>query len=99
MVQPLEELFLKDKEGVKVIITCTDPSDVRLSEKAASFIRSLAEQGRLQAEDVASLGAALTPLMSAISDKEIQYRETLSSCIGKLAQLAPTACPPELKAA
>jgi len=85
-VQAFEEQFLKEKDGINVIISCLEPSDLRLCEKAASLIRSLADNERLRAEDVTLLVAALTPLMSTVGTGQIQYRETLSSCITQLAK-------------
>lgn len=98
-IQALEEQFIKEKDGVNAMISCTDPSDLRLCEKAASFIRSLAENGRLQADDIAALAVALTPLVRNISSGQVQYRETLSSCVSKLAQTAPKSCAADLKVA
>merc|ERR1712216_732012 len=98
-VEALEEKFLRENDGIKIIISCADQSDLRLCEKASSFIRSLAQDGRLKAEDVAALAAALVPLMTNIENGQIQYRETLSSCICELARVAPESCPPELKTA
>jgi hypothetical protein len=98
-VEAFEEKFLRENDGIKIIISCADQSDLRLCEKASSFIRSLAQDGRLKAEDVAALAAALVPLMTNIENGQIQYRETLSSCICELARVAPESCPPELKAA
>lgn len=95
----LEEKLIREKDGIRVIISCADQSDPRLCEKVASFARSLATDGRLQAEDVASLATALTPLLGNIGSGQIQYRETLSSCVCELARVAPAACPSELKTA
>jgi len=97
--QALEQLFVKEKDGVNVVISCLAPSDLRLCEKAASFARTLTEQGLLRAEEVAILATALTPLVRAIGSGQISYRETLSECMSSLAQSAPQACPAELKAA
>lgn len=96
---PLEERFLREKDGIKVIILCANQIDLRLCEKVASFSRSLAQDGRLKAEEVASLAAAMAPLLQDIGNGQIQYRETLSSCVCELARVAPKFCPPELKTA
>merc|ERR1712232_661206 len=88
-----------EKNGISVIISCADPIDLRLCEKASSFVRSLAQDGQLQAEDIALLSKALTPLLANIGSGMIQYRETLSSCMCELARVAPADCPPELKKA
>lgn len=98
-VAHLEEQFLRDKDGIKVIVSCCDGVDAKLCEKAASLIRSLAQDGRLKAEDVAPLAAALTPLMAEIDAGQIQYRETLSSCICELIRVNPASCTLGLKAA
>jgi len=98
-VQAFEEQLLRERDGVNVIIACADSSDLRLCEKVASFVRSLVHDGRLPAEDVARLAAVLAPLLRDTGIAEIQYRETLSSCVCELARAAPGACPPDLKAA
>jgi len=95
----MEEQLLREKDGVSVIISCADKSDSRLCEKVASFVRSLSTDGRLKAEDVGALASALSPLLADIGSGQIQYRETLSSCMVALAQVAPAACPPETKTA
>jgi hypothetical protein len=95
----LEDKLLRENDGINVLISCTDKSDLRLCEKVASFIRSLAQNGRLQAADVAALAKALSPLLADIGSGQIQYRETLSSCICELARIAPAECPQELQTA
>lgn len=98
-MQAFEECFVKEHDGAKVLVSCADESDARLSEKMASFVRSLAQSGRLQTEDVAAIAAALSPLLRNIGNGQIQYREVLSSSVCELARASPAACLPELKAA
>jgi len=98
-MEKYEEKFLREKSGISVIVSCCDPSDLRLCEKVASFVRSLARDGRLNAEDVASIAAVIVPLLRNVGSGQIQYQETLSSCICELARAAPSACPPDLRAA
>lgn len=98
-VESLEQRFLREHEGASVLVSCADASDLRLCEKVASFIRSLADNGRLLADDVSCLSVALTPLLTDIGKGQIQFRETLSSCICELARVAPASCTPGLKSA
>jgi len=94
-----EEQFLREKAGVSIIVSCCDASDLRLCEKVASCVRSLAAESRLQNEDVAAIAAVMAPLVSSAGSGQIQYQETLSSCVCELARAAPASCPAELKAA
>jgi hypothetical protein len=98
-IDAFEDKFLREKAGVSVIISCANNSDLRLCEKVASFVRSLAQDGRLLAEDIASIVVALTPLLRDVSSGQIQYRETLASCVCELGRAAPAACSVELKTA
>lgn len=98
-VQKFEHQFIREKAGIGIIASCFDQSDLRLCEKVASFVRSLAADGQLQAEDVASLSGVIVPLLKESGSGQIQYRETLSSCVSELARAAPAACSPELKEA
>merc|ERR1711908_14626 len=77
----LEEQFLKEKDGIDVIVSCADQSDMRLCEKAASFARSLVQDGRLNDKDVAVLSNALAPLVSnmAAGRSSIERRSHLAS--------------------
>jgi hypothetical protein len=97
--QAFEEGFLKENDGINVIKSCMDPSDLRLCEKATSFARSLAEADRLQADDVEKLIDAMTPLVSTIGSGQIQYRETLSSCAAQLVKRYPKDAPAALTSA
>lgn len=99
-VQPYEETFLRKEDGVAIIVSCLSrEEDPRTREKAASFVRSLAGDGRLLAEDVAPLAKAVAPLFEDIDQQNIQYRETMSSCALELVHAHPSQCPAELKAA
>jgi len=95
----LEEKLMKERDGISVIVLCIDATDIRLCEKTASFVRTLAPDGHLKSEDVGCLFSVMTPLMQNISSGEIQYRETLSSCVVELARADKSACPPTMKAA
>jgi hypothetical protein len=98
-MKDFEELFLGEKGGIGVIIACADAADIRLCEKVASFVRSLAQDGRLKEADIGCLVSALTPLLRDVGNGQIQYRETLSSCMTELTRCAPRACPPMVKEA
>merc|ERR1711862_889134 len=72
---------------------------MRLCEKAASFSRSLVQDGRLSDKDVSVLSTAFAPLVSTMGIGQVQYRETLSSCICEFARVQPKACTLGLKSA
>jgi hypothetical protein len=95
----LEESLMKEHDGISTILLCIDVLDIRLCEKAASFVRSLASDGRLTPEDVKNLLESMTPLMENIGNGEIQYRETLSSSVAELTRANPSAVPPTMKSA
>jgi hypothetical protein len=95
----LEERLMKEQDGISVILLCIDVKDYRLCEKAASFVRSLACDRRLKPEEVGSLLESMTPLMQTIGSGQIQYRETLSSCVAELARAEPSAVTPAMKSA
>lgn len=97
-MEEFEEQFLKEMDGINVIISCADRSNLPLCEKVSSFIRSLVQDGRLKPEDIALFATALVPLLGDIGNGQIQYRETLSSCVTELARVAPASCPRELTA-
>jgi hypothetical protein len=80
----LEEKLMKEQDGISVILLCINVKDIRLCEKTASFVRSLSCDGRLKPEDIFALLESMTPLMQDIGSGEIQYRETLSSCVAEL---------------
>jgi len=98
--EAFEEALLRGADGMGLVIEMLDVSeDAKTREKAASFLRSLAGDGRLVADDIKPLASALTPLLQGAGGESISYRETLASCCHAVAQAFPGQCPAELRAA
>jgi len=92
--QEFEVLFLHDYDGVQLLGALLDSAeDFRTRSKAASFVSSVAGDGRLQLEDIASLIGALAPLLRGSSEGGLQYREVVSSCALELARIMPSHSP------
>lgn len=93
-MEEFENQLLRDNNGVQLLEALLDPAeDVRTREKAASFVLSVASNGRLQAEDVSRLVAAVVPLLPRQSEGGLQYREVISACTLELARITPSHSP------
>jgi len=101
-MESYEDEFLRNDNGAAIIVAALAPDeDSRSREKAASFARSLAATGRLQASDSESITAAIAQLLKAddIAEENLQYRETVASCAGAVVGGASAAAAAELQAA
>lgn len=88
-----EEQLLRDNDGVNLLLECMAlDEDSKMREKAAFFVRSLAENGRLLTEEISSLAEAVAPLFGNVSAENIQCRETPASCACELARAARGNC-------
>lgn len=97
-IQAFEESFLRSEAGIAIILSfLASEENAKTREKAASFIRSLAGDGRLQDSEASSLAAALAQLFRSIANESIQYREIFADCACELMRTFPGACVAELK--
>jgi len=95
-----EEDFIRRRGGLSLLISCLQPKELsKTREKAASFLQSLAIDGRLQPDDCKLIARALAPLIRTIADEHVQYREIVASCGCELIRVAAAQCQPELAAA
>mmetsp|Transcript_13414 Transcript_13414/g.42162 ORF Transcript_13414/g.42162 Transcript_13414/m.42162 type:complete len:309 (-) Transcript_13414:99-1025(-) len=95
-----EDAFLRGAGGMGVLLGFLELSeDARTREKAASFARSLAGDGRLQADEAAALVRAVVPLFAGLAGESMQYREMIAECTHELASAVPAQCTQPLKAA
>eukprot|EP00435_Cladocopium_sp_Y103_P060950 s1508_g22.t1 len=92
-VQEYEKFMLEQEAARQLLLACLSPEELPgTREKATSFVRSLAESGSLQEENVEPLVAAISKLFSHLEDTGIQYKETLSSCALQLATSFKAQC-------
>jgi len=95
-VAVFEETLLRGAGGIAIILSCLEPEeDARSREKAASFVRSLAADGRFQDDEAAALIKAVVPLLRGIVDEGTQYREVVTGCTFELLRTFPGKCTPE----
>jgi hypothetical protein len=86
-VEEYEEMLLRKESGADVIEFCMNlREDPRTRDKAVSFVRTLAAQGRLQPDEVERFIKASIPLLGDNSEAGVQYRETLAQCALALAE-------------
>lgn len=98
--QPFEEKFLRQQDGIAIIVAALSRhEDPKTREKATSFASSLAGDGRLLDEEAAPLASAIVPLFDDVGQQSIQYRELLGSCALQLVRSHPSQCPADLRAA
>mmetsp|Transcript_53968 Transcript_53968/g.167251 ORF Transcript_53968/g.167251 Transcript_53968/m.167251 type:complete len:149 (-) Transcript_53968:224-670(-) len=84
--------------GMRDILAFLEPDeDARSREKAASFVRSLAADGRFQADEAVALIRAVTLLLRGIVDEGLQYREVVTDCLHELLHAFPGKCTSETK--
>mmetsp|Transcript_9894 Transcript_9894/g.20461 ORF Transcript_9894/g.20461 Transcript_9894/m.20461 type:complete len:306 (-) Transcript_9894:142-1059(-) len=89
-VAVFEETLLRGAGGMGVILSFLEPDeDAKSREKAASFACSLAQDGRLQADEAAAMVKAIAQLLQGIGDEGLQYREVLADALVELAQAFP----------
>jgi len=86
-IEAFEVAFLRQENGVALILECLDPEeDPSTREKAASFVRSLADDERLEAADVEKVSNRVAALYNKnLENETLQYREILASCASVLA--------------
>jgi len=97
--EAFEEALLRGANGMGLVIEMLSlEEDSKTREKAASFLRSLAGDGRLVAGDLEPLASAVALLLRRAGGEGISYRETLSSCCVALEQAFTGQLPPELTA-
>lgn len=92
-VQEFEKFMLEQEAARQLLLACLSSEELPgTREKATSFVRSLAESGSLQEENVEPLVAAISKLFGHLEDTGIQYKETLSSCALQLATSFKAQC-------
>merc|ERR1712113_1055546 len=92
-VADFEQALLRNEQGADLMVTCLNPQeDTKTREKACSFVRSLACDGRLQEEDLVKLAPCVATLLRTCASENIQYRETLASCCYELATTFTSLC-------
>eukprot|EP00414_Alexandrium_minutum_P003202 CAMPEP_0113818390 /NCGR_PEP_ID=MMETSP0328-20130328/216_1 /TAXON_ID=39455 /ORGANISM="Alexandrium minutum" /LENGTH=305 /DNA_ID=CAMNT_0000786325 /DNA_START=123 /DNA_END=1041 /DNA_ORIENTATION=+ /assembly_acc=CAM_ASM_000350 len=99
-VEVFEETLLRGAGGVGIILSFLEPDEeARSREKAASFVRSLATDGRFQADEAVAIIGAITQLIRGITDEGLQYREMAAESLHELLRAFPGKCTPETKEA
>lgn len=99
-VQVFEETLLRGAGGMSVIMSFLEPEeDARAREKAASFVRSLAADGRFQADEADAVIKAIAKLLRGVSTEGLQYREVVTDSMFELLSSFPGTVPAEAKEA
>jgi len=94
--KPLEEKFLKEHNGLDVLLLCIAPVETQQSrEKATNFVNSLVDDTELAPHDVERLAAAVAVLIASpgYGSESIQYRESVADCVLQLSKPLVKAAP------